>query len=220
MSRGSDNPFATCGIIILLIIVLIYGVTYLCNAPFAFIGSLFHSHSTDTSTTTTVQEDTPLPTATPTPSLTDLGGLSLSNYCQYLGYDDVSLDGNTARDWHCVRQYHDVKIDMSSACDWTYQRNDLTAGYLDYNDPNSWKCYSPQNEDVGGIPNLGGYCQSLGYVDISRDGDTALDWHCIRRGSANIDMTKACQWQYKRNDATAHTDNYNDPNSWQCYAPG
>jgi len=66
---------------------------------------------------------------------------------------------------------------------------------------------------------LVGYCRSLhydsaGHKDINNP--TADDWQCVRPMREKIEMTKACNWQYGRNDLTAHEDS---PGVWSCLTP-
>ena len=76
----------------------------------------------------------------------------------------------------------------------------------------------PKGIYIGGV-DLDGYCRFLGDRGVSLDGSTANDWHCITQSGAHVGLSviAACQWQYKRSDLTATTNNVSDPNSWGCY---
>src|SRR5262245_59297466 len=65
---------------------------------------------------------------------------------------------------------------------------------------------------LGGITDLDGYCRSIGYQEVSFDGGTISDIHCIdaQSGRHAINMTSACQWQYQRQEVEALALNPND----------
>ncbi len=97
--------------------------------------------------------------------------------------------------------------------------NGLTSGPNNYWTANP-PVYAPGfGTKLGGV-NLNGYCKSIGDTGASLDGKTAFDWHCVTQSGAHvgITVTAACQWQYKRSDASALWNNYFSPYSWRCYA--
>src|SRR5690348_3836300 len=50
---------------------------------------------------------------------------------------------------------------------------------------------------LGGV-NLRGYCQSLGYADVTTVGSTIDDWRCVGTDGSltGINLDSACVWQY------------------------
>ena len=159
-------------------------------------------------------------TATAQASNGYVGGVDFNSYCQMIGYTGATLVNNTAFGWQCTSSAGNLGINVTKACQWLYVRGDLTSNYTNYNDPNSWGCYSngTQSTNLGGI-NVAGYCQSIGYVNGSLDGSTAFNWNCDKADGTRvgINMDSACQWQYSRNDVTAIMLKLSNPYSWQCY---
>jgi len=136
--------------------------------------------------------------------------LDFGGYCRSLGYLSVILDGQTIDDWHCR-----VSINTTAVCQMQYN-SDAVAKYTNLNDPSSWGCYvlsGGQNTYLGGM-DLNRYCQSQRYIGVHLDGTTINDWHC----QFSINASAACQWQYKRADASASFSDRNDPSSWSCFA--
>jgi hypothetical protein len=66
----------------------------------------------------------------------------------------------------------------------------------------------------GGGLDLSKYCASLHYEEAV---ETAAGWYCSGQPSLKIDMTRACSWQYPKNNLTARTNNDKNPFSWRCY---
>jgi hypothetical protein len=74
---------------------------------------------------------------------------------------------------------------------------------------------------IGGL-DLNAYCVSLGYEQASLDGNSTQNWHCVAQAgvSPSINMTKACQQQYKRGNAIAAIrDNASPRGGVDCYVP-
>lgn len=67
---------------------------------------------------------------------------NLSGYCQSIGDNSASLDGNTAYSWHCVTSSGShVSISMTDACRWQYNNSGALDRLADYFDPYSWECW-------------------------------------------------------------------------------
>ncbi|HLZ57354.1 MAG TPA: hypothetical protein VKR06_10445, partial [Ktedonosporobacter sp.] len=159
----------------------------------------------------------PTPTPIPTPTSTDLGGIeNLDGYCQSLGYSGANHNPANANDWYCIKE-RSASIDMNAACNWQYHRNDLVSRTAHPNDPNSWQCYGPQGDNPGGVYNLDGYCQAIGYSGANHDAVDAYGWRCIQQTKTSIVMTQACQWTYKRTNVVARTVDQSNPYLWQCW---
>jgi glucose/arabinose dehydrogenase len=187
---------------------------------------------------------TPTPTLanpTPTPVIGQrLGGMDLNGYCtsQNAG-NDASPSGNN---WICSQTGQ--IINMTSACQWQYKTGNTAARQETTGDPYSWACYTAQgtnptptvalptptpglptptvalptatpvlNQRLGGM-DLNGYCTSQNAGnDASPSGN---NWLCSQTGQI-INMTNACQWQYKTVNAAAKQETVGDPYSWACY---
>jgi hypothetical protein len=85
---------------------------------------------------------------------------------------------------------------------------------LDKNTITKTACEAPKpvEEKLGGL-NVNGYCKSLGQTEAKL---TDTTWTCLPSGN-QIDMNKACQWQYKIENAIARKIYPNKPLTWQCY---
>lgn len=71
------------------------------------------------------------------------GGLDLNDYCKSIGYVGVVLVQNTAYGWNCKSSNgHTYSMNLYNACQWQYHGALPTPRYSNFNDPNSWKCYS------------------------------------------------------------------------------
>ncbi len=76
---------------------------------------------------------------------------------------------------------------------------------------------------LGGA-DLAGHCEHLGFDDASLTGpvsgpNAAYGWQCTGPGSAAIDVTAACRWQYDEPNAYALASDLNHAFSWRCYLP-
>jgi hypothetical protein len=83
-----------------------------------------------------------------------------------------------------------------------------------------------QVTDLGDLPVLPQYCQSIGYADASPQPDGSANWWCVSGNNTNVDldMNKACVWQYHNDQAYAGSkssasDMPSSPYDWECYAP-
>jgi hypothetical protein len=65
--------------------------------------------------------------------------VSLSGWCQHVGYDRATLIGSTAYDWRCVRGNEQAGVDVGAACRFEYGPQ-ATAVLGSYKDPYSWGC--------------------------------------------------------------------------------
>lgn len=163
------------------------------------------------------------PALTPTPrvsSLKILGTASNFNgYCLSIGDSSASLDGKTAYSWHCVTSSgQHTAISMDGACQLQYSDSRAVSRMLNYNDPNSWQCFT-NAQKFGMASNLNGYCQSIGDSSVSLDGNTAYNWNCVTPSGQHVGIwvDYACQWQYNISGAIARVADYFNPNSWECW---
>jgi eukaryotic-like serine/threonine-protein kinase len=176
---------------------------------------------------TATSQANPTPTVqtnpTPTPrvsSLKILGTASNFNgYCQSIGDSSASLDGNTAYSWHCVTPGgQHTAINMDGVCELQYSDSRAISRMLNYNDANSWQCFT-NAQKLGMASNLNGYCQSIGDNSALLNGNTAYSWVCVTPGGQHVGIwvDSACQWQYNISGAIARVADYFNPNSWECW---
>src|SRR5260370_30130772 len=111
------------------------------------------SYPTPQPTPTPMLQPTPSPTPTPTPTAVPppssstpkiLGGVTnLDGYCQSIGDSSASLDGTTGYSWTCVTSSgQHTGLSFTAACQWQYHDHQAVDRLIDYNNPNSWQCFT------------------------------------------------------------------------------
>lgn len=146
----------------------------------------------------------------PAPSLTALGGEDQTGYCQSQGLKRgqgfVVADSGT----ECVQ-----KIVLDEACDWSFfPANDLKLVLANPADPDSGTCYNGENQPIGHITNMLGYCMTR----------TATASVTATPSDPNFKNTWVCEMALNQNEACAYT-HPNTSNvvarkvggSWECY---
>jgi len=131
-----------------------------------------------------------------------IGGVDLAGFCKSLNY---STNDEENDEIFCTSN-----IDLNRACNWQYTKPDLHIRFDENNDPYSGLCYDPQNNPIGGISDMLGYCKD----EYRRSPDVMAEvkndiWACRTK----IDMDLACTWQYQKEDLEAR----NEEGTWQCY---
>jgi len=120
-------------------------------------------------------------------------GLDLEVYCASLGYETNSGDKSCSRG-----------IDLNAACQWQHQEANLSFKLTNPNDPKTGICYNHQDESVGGISDMSGYCNSRGYKGGTSEAVVVnSSWVC----QTNINATIACIWQNGILNMQARNDN-------------
>jgi serine/threonine protein kinase len=134
---------------------------------------------------------------------TKLGGLDLGIYCTSLGYA-----GNNGVE-SCSS-----KINLDKACDWQHETIGLHFHLQKPTDPTTGTCLDAQENPVGGIKDMSGYCQDQrnGFLGMPEATTVGTTWVCEQK----IDPTLVCMWQYDRTDVQARK---NDTGLWACYGP-
>ena len=138
----------------------------------------------------------------PSPKAIPLGGgVDLAQYCKSRGYEANVGENN--------EELCSSNINLDEACNWQHERDDLHIILNPDNDPESGICYDPQEEQIGGISNMLGYCKfenkSPGVKAKVVDGD----WTCRTK----IDIGLACALQYEKRAVEARY----EEGTWQCY---
>lgn len=133
---------------------------------------------------------------------TYVGGLDLAQHC--ISYGFTGVNGLL-----CMAE---IKLDQ--ACNWQYKQSDMQLRFS-RDDPYSGVCYRADNEAVGGIKDMPGYCREsfptsndVRPAIVTLDGDKKT-WVC----QAAIDMQIACIWQYQSRDVQPRKVDEN----WACY---
>lgn len=89
----------------------------------------------------------PTPTLPEAPPATGraLGAANLNAYCRYVGYDGAKLLSNNAQGWVCsTNSPTNIRmstVNVTAVCRWQYGLAAI-GQYADYNNPNSWYCWS------------------------------------------------------------------------------
>jgi hypothetical protein len=71
---------------------------------------------------------------------------------------------------------------------------------------------------VIGSVDIGGYCQSIGYIGAILGGANAYGWQCYTSSGvrSSLSMSAACNWQYGPGITIDRMLDYFDPDSWRC----
>jgi hypothetical protein len=148
-----------------------------------------------------------------------LGPADLEKYCQATGFTGVSLDGQTAYDWHCVQPSSGrASLSVIEACRWQYKSSTATARYAEMSNPNSWQCWD--HVIVLGRVDLRKYCAAHGFTNSLLEGSTADKWYCTggHRGQLAIDPDSSCRWQWGQRVLVATEPHYHQPwEHWDCW---
>lgn len=148
-----------------------------------------------------------------------LGPVDLEKYCQATGFVDVSLDGKTAYDWHCVRLPAErSSLSVIEACRQQYKSSTAIARYAEMGDPYSWQCWDHVN-NLGRV-DLQQYCAARGFSSALLEGATDDTWYCVgdHRHQIAIDPDSACRWQYGQQVLVAAEPHYRQPwEQWDCW---
>src|SRR5579859_5024822 len=85
---------------------------------------------------------------TPTPTPTQLGGMTLNEYCASQNLGSAILNGSA---WDCTG--NNQPINMNAACIWQYNISNAFAQETSQNNPYSYQCYAiEQNVTPTPIP--------------------------------------------------------------------
>jgi hypothetical protein len=156
----------------------------------------------------------------PAQAAVNLDGINVTKACRgmYGPSYDAETVGTTAYDWRCSSNGGPkLGVDMPGAC-----HNQIGPSTVDrignFNDVNSWQCWSVRNTAPSGGLDLNTYCRSIGYTTATAIGSTAYDWRCVNSGGAlgGIDTLRACRAQYG-GLAMDRFRNFYDRNSWECW---
>jgi hypothetical protein len=127
------------------------------------------------------------------------------------------LTGSDAYGWHCA---DGSGINGSAACAWTYgyDTGQVIGRIQDFYDPQSWQCWRVSREL--GVPDFNGYCVVTGQSSVQLKASNAYGWRCPADDGTGDDANAVCAWTYRypASQVTNRFTDFNDPNSWQCWA--
>jgi hypothetical protein len=148
-----------------------------------------------------------------------LGPVDLGRYCQTTGFSGVSLDGQTAYDWHCVHLPSGRNsLSVIEACRWQYKSSTATASYGKMSDPYSWQCWD-HVIDLGRV-DLQRYCVAQGFKSAVLEGSTDDKWYCAveHQHQMPIDPDSSCRRQYGQQVLVSAEPHYHQPwEHWDCW---
>jgi hypothetical protein len=122
----------------------------------------------------------------------DLGGMTLREYCQALGYTGATQDSGSPTGWDCFTGSTTVPLSTVQACRWQF-RDLVAAGFAV--SANGGDCFATNAADYHALGGLSPdrYCQSLGYTRSDVVEHTVVGWRCVP-GEVQFDMHAACAW--------------------------
>ena len=148
----------------------------------------------------------PAPVARPAvaPGQQDLGGQTLREYCQAVGWPDAFQDGSSPTGWWCSvggSGTPRVILDLNAECQWQFA-DILRVGFTAFSVGGHCKTVATSANRISDLNTIGQYCQSLGYANAVV-GTGVTSWTCVgnNRPSARIDLHAACRWVNQNNPA-------------------
>jgi hypothetical protein len=159
----------------------------------------------------------------PAPSSADAGAAGpvqvrspdFNGFCEANGEGPVALvAADEAYGWRCT-QPNSIGDNATDVCQWTNQSGAVIDTLPDYDDPNSWQCWTTSGE-LGPI-DWNTYCADKGWgTAVDTGQNDAYTWTCSAT-DAGLDAQDACDVLYSTTTAIARFQDYFDENSWQCW---
>jgi len=75
---------------------------------------------------------------------------------------------------------------------------------------------APGNENLG-APDFNGYCLANGHGNVQLVQNNAYGWVCSGQNNVGLDAQAVCSWTFSSPNIANRIENFNDPNSWQCW---
>lgn len=132
----------------------------------------------------------------------DLGGQTLTEYCQSGGYTKATQHSNGS--WTCDAPGISTPLDLSAECQWQF--SDMVAmGYTLFSTSGHCRTLATSAGRISDLNRIGAYCQALGYTNATADAagvvpNTVTSWRCVDASNGAdgvelvIDLHAACQW--------------------------
>jgi hypothetical protein len=136
----------------------------------------------------------------------DLGGMTLLEYCQSIGWPDAFKDQSSPTGWWCSvggSSTPRVILNLNAACQWQF--GDIVhVGFVAYNVGGNCKTVATSANRISDLNSIGQYCQSIGYAKAVVTGSAVTSWYCANSGGTpllRINLHAACQWVNRSNPA-------------------
>lgn len=140
------------------------------------------------------------------PGQHDLGGMTLLEYCQSIGWPSAFQDGSSPTGWWCSvggSATPRVILDLNAACQWQFF-DIVHAGFVAFNGGGNCKTVATSANRISDLNSIGQYCQSIGYAKAVVTGSAVTSWYCANSAGtplARIDLHAACRWVNQSNPA-------------------
>jgi hypothetical protein len=131
----------------------------------------------------------------------DLGGQTLTEYCQAQGYVQATQHSNF---WTCDAPGVSAPLSLTAECQWQFA-DMVAAGFTIYSVNGHCKTLASSTNRISDLNAIGQYCQSLGYTQATADAagvprNNVASWRCVDNSNGNdgveykIDLHAACRW--------------------------
>lgn len=154
-----------------------------------------------------------------------LHGMNMVEVCRYL-YGDAYLnpqytDFNNPDSWRCYQTQGPAPTAVppppTSVAPPTNPPPVIQPQQPGETGGNSSQLPQESEGNQSGGMDIGGYCRSLGYPELSVDRGNAFSWSCAGSGkTASIDMYALCQWEFGGTLSYPGLDNPGDAWTWSC----
>lgn len=134
----------------------------------------------------------------------DLGGETLKEYCQSIGYSAAQQSSASPTGWWCAGNLPTIALSLDLACRWQYA--DMVAvGFGIYNVNGNCKTVATSSFRISDLGRIAQYCQSLGYTTATANAvgvvpNNVAAWRCVDSTNGadgvafKIDLHAACRW--------------------------
>jgi hypothetical protein len=139
------------------------------------------------------------------PGQQDMGGETLREYCQALGWPDAWKPSGGDL-WWCTPGGDSVPrvvLDQNAACQWQFA-DIVRIGFVAYNIGGNCKTVATSANRISDLNSIGQYCRAIGYANAIVTGQAVTSWYCSNSAGAavlRIDLHAACRWVNQSNPA-------------------
>lgn len=132
----------------------------------------------------------------------DLGGQTLTEYCQSGGFSKATQHSNGS--WTCDTFGASAALDLTAACQWQFS-DMVYQNYAIYSRGGHCKTLASSAGRISDLGRIGDYCRALGYPNATANAagvvrNTVTSWRCVDNSNGAdgillvIDLHAACQW--------------------------